>query len=1239
MTEIQKKTIWEKAALLLLAVFFALAAFLISSFRPSENAKDAARFTKTLFAKERKTQSLIDSLAVEALQSSYAQLFSEHPYQKNKWYEEQGITLLIYQKDTLKYWTNQSAAFENVLPKIPENQKLVHLKNGWFEMRTKIIFSNNQPEKIVGLILLKNDYAYQNQYLENHFQSDFGINDNARIVFGSAAKTHEAFYTKEGDYLCAIHFFSDENALTSISLIGLGCAVLAILFLLFFLQKQVQEMTERFSSKSIPLLYVLLLFGFRFLSIHFRYPNSIYSLSLFNPEHYGDAASIWFSSLGDLLINVLLLFYGIYYLSKKNSMEQKFRNQKINFSTAFFLLFFLLCFAAFVNHIFVGLIQNSILSFDFNSLFSLDVYSYIALCIVALLFFSLFILADKIIHTLRTFAFSAISEMGVFAAAIIAFVGMYSLRNDFPVFFILWILTFVLIIRFLKKQNDRYPFSGVVLILLFFSFYSMFTFTHFCALREKENRKIFAEKIATERDPLAEHLFNEVEQKIQNDAALKKILSSKNSVERKTFEKVILQKYFGGYWNKYQINVAVFDSICAPLVNGINMNFDELSYFENAIKNQSTSTESPDFFYLNNSSQKINYLARVAINSSFHKKELIGTLYLSFNPNLATEEIRFPDLLLDKSAGTDQEWDNYSYAKYSNGKLISYHGKFPYSLTNDYLGVLQVGSFGFVNKDGFNHLLYRPDASSFVILSKKIVSTFDSITTFSYLFAFFSVLLLFFLVSQQIFLNGKPLSFNFKNRVQYLLVAIVVISIGLFGTATIFYFNKQFQDTNKQNINEKMVSALIDIQQDLGDNYELIKNNHDYMNYILKKNSTVFFTDINLYDTLGNLHATSIPKIFDEGLISQKICPLAFYEFTVNHKIAYTDEETIGKLNYLSAYILLKNNRGKLLGYLNMPYFEKEGNLQTEISTFISTLINIYVLLFVLSLFLTVFISDYITRPLKLIQDKLSRIRLGKTNEMIDWKENDEIGSLVKEYNRMIAELAENADLLVKSERETAWREMAKQVAHEIKNPLTPMKLSIQQLQRTFKDHRADMETHVQQLTESLIEQIETLSSIANSFAAFAKMPKALSEKVELKSILIHVADLFKQTSPAQIITQFLITENCFVMADKEQLVRVFNNLIKNAIQALPEEKDGKIELIISREKNNFLIAIKDNGTGISPEAITKIFEPNFTTKSAGMGLGLAMVKNMIDSFNGSISFETELEKGTTFFVRLPEAF
>jgi two-component system, NtrC family, nitrogen regulation sensor histidine kinase NtrY len=294
------------------------------------------------------------------------------------------------------------------------------------------------------------------------------------------------------------------------------------------------------------------------------------------------------------------------------------------------------------------------------------------------------------------------------------------------------------------------------------------------------------------------------------------------------------------------------------------------------------------------------------------------------------------------------------------------------------------------------------------------------------------------------------------------------------------------------------------------------------------------------------------------------------------------------------------------------------------------------VLLFALSIITAIFISNYVTKPLKLIQDKLSNIRLGKTNEPIEWKENDEIGNLVSEYNRMISELSKSAELLAKSERESAWREMAKQVAHEIKNPLTPMKLSVQHLQRTYKDHAPDMDVKMERLTKTIIEQIDTLSSIATEFSNFAKMPKANLEPVNLFDTIINTVDLYKNTGEDEIIFENRTSTAPLVLADKEQLIRVFNNLIKNATQASPEGIKGKIIITLTKESGQYLTSISDNGTGISEDVLDKIFMPNFTTKTGGMGLGLAMVKNIIETINGRIWFETKSNVGTTFYVALP---
>ncbi len=469
-----------------------------------------------------------------------------------------------------------------------------------------------------------------------------------------------------------------------------------------------------------------------------------------------------------------------------------------------------------------------------------------------------------------------------------------------------------------------------------------------------------------------------------------------------------------------------------------------------------------------------------------------------------------------------------------------------------------------------------------------------------------------------------------------MLVLIVLISLALFGGGTIYYIKQQFETQNQESISEKIHSVLIDVESKLAAEDNLNKSLTDYVSFILKKSSTVFFTDISLYDAKGNLYASSRSQVFDEGLTSKKMNPEAFLQIAVLGKTEFVHEERIGKLNYVSAYIPFKNKDGKLLAYLNLPYFAKQSKLEKEISEFLVALINIYVLLFALSIITAILISNYITKPLKLIQDKLSKIKLGKTNEPIEWREKDEIGNLVSEYNRMIAELANSADLLARSERESAWREMAKQVAHEIKNPLTPMKLSVQHLQRTWNDHAPDMNEKMERLTKIIIEQIDTLSTIATEFSNFAKMPKSNHEKINVKELLLNCIGLYNGMQHIHFNFSCAENELYYVNADKEQLLRVFNNLIKNAMQAIPEQQQGIINVAINIENQQIIISIADNGTGVDAALTDKIFSPNFTTKTGGMGLGLAIVKSILEDINGKIGFTTKKGEGSVFYISLP---
>jgi two-component system, NtrC family, nitrogen regulation sensor histidine kinase NtrY len=264
----------------------------------------------------------------------------------------------------------------------------------------------------------------------------------------------------------------------------------------------------------------------------------------------------------------------------------------------------------------------------------------------------------------------------------------------------------------------------------------------------------------------------------------------------------------------------------------------------------------------------------------------------------------------------------------------------------------------------------------------------------------------------------------------------------------------------------------------------------------------------------------------------------------------------------------------------------------------------------------------------------LRKTKLGRKSEPIVWKQKDEIGALINEYNRMLNEIQLSAEILAKSERESAWREMAKQVAHEIKNPLTPMKLGVQHLQRAWNDNHPDKDKIIDRISQSLIEQINTLSNIANEFSNFAKLPKADLQNVDLAHIISSVVDLYSETEEVDL--QFDRTRsNLIVLGDNDQLIRVFSNLIKNAIQAIPEGRTGIVSIDINEENKQYVVNVKDNGKGISADEMNKIFVPNFTTKSSGMGLGLAMVKNMIDGMNGTISFESKVDKGTIFTIKL----
>jgi signal transduction histidine kinase len=473
------------------------------------------------------------------------------------------------------------------------------------------------------------------------------------------------------------------------------------------------------------------------------------------------------------------------------------------------------------------------------------------------------------------------------------------------------------------------------------------------------------------------------------------------------------------------------------------------------------------------------------------------------------------------------------------------------------------------------------------------------------------------------------------------MVGILFFTFLLICSGTIYFIVQQYRVQHNNNLRNTMRSVYIELIHKVEFEEDLQNwSSESYYNLdeLLIKFSNVFYSDINLYDEEGYLLATSRSEIFNRQLLSRRMNRLVFENLSAGNASEFIHNEHIGEMNYISAYVPLLNNENKFLAYLNLPYFTQSGALTRDVTNLVVAVINIYMILMLVILLVSVILADRITQPLRMIQNRIAQVSLSEKNEMIHYDRSDEIRGLVEEYNYMVRELERSAGLLAQSERESAWREMAKQIAHEIKNPLTPMKLNVQHLQRTLEEGINDPDL-VNRISATLIEQIDSLSAISNEFSDFAKMPRARNARVNLVSKLKNLRQLFETTEKASITVDLGELKRVEVFADKEQLMRVFINLVKNGLQSIPEGRKGEIRITLQEAEDGMArITIRDNGKGI-PEAIKdKLFQPNFTTKSGGMGMGLAISYNIIRSLGGRIWYETILNEGTSFFIELPRS-
>ena len=478
---------------------------------------------------------------------------------------------------------------------------------------------------------------------------------------------------------------------------------------------------------------------------------------------------------------------------------------------------------------------------------------------------------------------------------------------------------------------------------------------------------------------------------------------------------------------------------------------------------------------------------------------------------------------------------------------------------------------------------------------------------------------------------------SLRIRIFLSMILLVLLASILIAAVTIYQYNEQTKEYNVKRFGRKENATRHDIEIELKrkttfavttDNLSKIFQDRIY------EIATVHKLTISLFDMNGKLLKSSIPFDFervDEKPLSQLV--VSELANNSNHRILKSKVE--GGITYQSSYTYVNDPRFKRIGILELRIAQDNEEQKKELREFMTRLSLVYILMLVLGIIIAYFLSSYITRSIQTISEKLKETRLNKRNEKITLNSASlEINSLVDSYNDMIDKLEDSAVKLAQSEREQAWREMAKQVAHEIKNPLTPMRLSVQSFERRFDPTDPEIKNKMSEYSETLIQQIDVMSSIASAFSDFAKMPVAKKEKLDVVDVVKHALDIFSEDY-----IHYQTTENeIYANLDKTQLIRVITNLVKNATQAMAtDHPNPKIDVNISTDNSNVIIKVADNGKGISEANKEQIFEPKFTTKTSGMGLGLPMVKNIIEAYGGTISFTSTENIGTTFTITLPK--
>lgn len=1133
-------------------------------------------------------------------------------------------------------------------------------KEDIFEYKNKIFYyiqKDTTKGLIVYLIPLSIRYENENSVLKPHlFMGRYNGTASDFVhtkIYKEKPTEEEVFLTIRNKSGKAIFYVAGLDAIFFRQPARIYIFFLGLLGLFGILYAFNQYLISHFASQKwkAHVIFLVIALAIRTVFGYFEFPYTYIPFHLFSANTI--AFHILVPSLGDFMLNVVLLtsafwviFRHNYFLRIEIWLKQIPKNPLLHWAISILNLFLSIKIIDVYGSVFQELSQNSQILMEFSNIFRNDFYAYILLAVVGyLLLGAIYLIMCLLKWNILEWESAKNKRLNIIIQVLILVVmSVFIYHGKFTCIFTSIGSLFLLGIAIARRPDNRIIHYDLLNYIPFIASLSLII-THNVIesnmLRlEKGAEDVVENTIKKRASNIAyeyNHAFHDME---DNPLVLKHALDSlKNTPD--VFLALLKERYFypNIRVNSMEIYLYHDNDLIASTANGDPV----IDFRKKNLKEIGKEIEHGLYQIPHYEDRYDDIFVGQFFFENFGFDSV--TCNIEILPSRLDLEMLYPALLLEEQTfRSSKQLQDYEIGYYRSEKLHSNLGKSTFPLYIPQMPDLYQKPHTLYNEQYIDKIFPLEDKQRIVMVRYTKPSIYDHVNTFSFIFIFFALGTLFGLMGHITYYMWVNEMYPFRTssiqvRLQWILLGTSIVPLAVITIILVSFIQERFKQQTATALKKETQHVADAITQD----YQKLQNQpldnllqRKLLSFQKKLQSlgTLLNTDINIYDAKGKLFMTTQPIIPESGTTSDMMNPIAYQKLTIHKAAQNVQDERLGEVRYSSCYKPIFVN--KPIGFVNVMYLTKQEEVDERVFDLLGYIANIYLLLLIGCGLLTIVISKNFTRPLQLIQERLAKTKLGEENPPIDYESKDEIGAIVTAYNRMLEILEENKKQLAKQQRDFAWQEMARQVAHEIKNPLTPMKLKLQMLLRAWDNQAPNLQKMFPDVANTILSQIDSLTRIADNFSQFAKMPEGEKKYFSLNEVVKELDALYGNTDNTPLIVN--IPENsAYVFADRDQLSRVLTNLVKNGIQAIEAKEDtGEISLNLMIDESKVYIEIKDTGIGMSDEVKARAFEPNFSTKTSGMGLGLAIVKRIIESSQGTICFESELGKGTTFFIELP---